>query len=165
MALNIETTRHSVCQFPVQLCVEACSVCNQAEQQLWFEWAGDIRGERLAGQAAAIKFIRARFAQAPREYLFAIYLDSKLRICDISSLGRGSIDSVQVSIAEIIQQGFAVGAACFLLIHNHPSGDPTPSQTDLRITKRIHSVSHELDMPLVDHLVVATGGIRSVGIW
>jgi DNA repair protein RadC len=132
------------------------------QEQHWIAHVGEIRGERLAGRSAALKFIGQYFANAPSEVLFVIYLDRGLRICDIASLGRGSIDGVQVRIADVIQQGTAVNAACFLLVHNQPRGDPTPSQLDLRITNRIRQVSEELDMPLLDHFIVAGSDITSV---
>jgi DNA repair protein RadC len=164
----LQTTRQIACRYPEQLCPNMCVRCAEEHahgEQLWFEWSGDIRGERLAGRTAAIQFIRERLANAPLEYLFALYLDDHLRLVDIICLGRGSINSVAVPFAEIVRRGFAVEAACFLLVHNHPSGDPTPSPTDVRITRRIGYVTQELDMPLVDHLIVASNGIGSVGQW
>lgn len=131
-------------------------------QQHWLAQIGEIRAERLAGRAAAREFVSRYFADAPKEILFVIYLDRKLRICDIASLGGGSIDGVQVRIAEVIQQGTAAGAACFLLVHNQPRGDPAPSQQDIRITRRIRQISEELDMPLMDHFIIANDRITSV---
>jgi len=51
----------------------------------------------------------------------------------------------------------------FILVHNHPSGDPSPSSTDIRLTVRLANVSRELDMPLLDHLIIAGDAIISCG--
>lgn len=164
----LQAAHQTICRYPEQLCPNLCIRCaddHACGEQLWFEWSGDIRGERLAGRIAAIQFIRERLAKAPLEYLFALYLDDHLRLVDITCVGRGSIDGVTVPIAGIIRRGFTVEAACFLLIHNHPSGDPKPSPQDVRITSRICYISREMDMPLVDHLIVASHGISSVGQW
>ena len=132
------------------------------QQKAWLAHVGDIRGRRLSDRAAVLKFINECFSDESSGWLFAIYLDRSLRICDLACLGRGSIDGVQVRIAEVIAQGSVVGATCFILIHNRPEGDPTPNQQDIRITGRIRQLSDELDMPLLDHFIVANGQIASV---
>ena len=132
------------------------------QQRHWLDHLGEIRGERLAGRAAAMKFVRDYFVKAPHTALFAIYLDRSLRICDVVCLGAGSIEGVKISLAAIMEQGAAVDSACFILVHNQPRGDPKPSLHHIRITHRIRRVSEELDMPLLDHFIFAKDQIASV---
>lgn len=111
------------------------------------------------------QYLRYRLGHAPRECVLAFFLDSSLRLIGIERVSSGSITEAKVDLAKIILRGFELGAAAFLLVHNHPSGDPRPSQADIRFTARAQYISKELNMPLVDHLIVAGGEVRSVGNW
>jgi DNA repair protein RadC len=63
----------------------------------------------------------------------------------------------------LISRGKALCAAGFILVHNHPSGDATPSNTDLKATARLAHVCRELDLPMLDHIIIAGNEIKSVG--
>ena len=131
-------------------------------QANWLAYAGDVRGKRLGGHVQALDFINGYFVNVPSGLLFVIYLDRSLRICDMVCLGSGSIDGVSVHISEVIGQGSSVNAEAFILVHNQPSGDPTPSQNDIRISRRIRRISEELCMPLLEHFIVANGQIGTI---
>jgi DNA repair protein RadC len=62
---------------------------------------------------------------------------------------------VAVDFRQLIGRGLRIGAAGFLLVHNHLSGDPRPSAADVQVTNRLRRLSAELEMPLLDHLIVA----------
>lgn len=119
----------------------------------------------IAGRKDLHRYLRFRLGSAPRESLLAFYLDVGLRLIRIDRIAHGSIAGAKLDIAKIIVRGTDIGASAFLLVHNHPSGDPNPSRADIRATERVRYVSKELDMPLIDHLIVAGGQVRSVGSW
>lgn len=97
------------------------------------------------------------------EWLLVLFVDKELNLLAVDTVARGDISSCQVNFARIFRRGHALGAAGFLLVHNHPSGDPTPSLDDIQVTRRLASVAADLDMPLLDHLIVAGDGMTSVG--
>jgi DNA repair protein RadC len=111
------------------------------------------------------QYLRFRLGRAPRESLLAFFLDSGLRLIRIDKISSGSITETKLELTKIVVRGATLGASAFLLVHNHPSGDPRPSLDDIKATARIRYISKELDMPLIDHLIVAGGEFRSVGDW
>ena len=102
-------------------------------------------------------------AEETHEWLLALFVDGELNLLAVDTVGRGSVGGCRIDFGRIYCSGKALGASAFLLVHNHPSGDPTPSPDDLRATKWLRRMSAELDLPLLDHLVVAKGGMRSIG--
>lgn len=119
----------------------------------------------IAGRKDLHRYLRFRLGNTPRESLLAFFLDAGLRLIRIDRIAHGSIADAKFNVAKIIVRGTDLGASAFLLVHNHPSGDPNPSRADLMATARIRYVSKELEMPLIDHLIVAGGEVRSVGCW
>jgi DNA repair protein RadC len=119
----------------------------------------------ILGRRDLHQYLRFRLGHAPRESLLAFYLDAGLRLIRIDRIAHGSIADAKLDVTKIIVRGADLGAAAFLLVHNHPSGDPNPSRADILATARVRYISKELDMPLLDHLIVAGGKVRSVGGW
>jgi len=142
-----------------------CSCHESDRRQASFEWFEDFPDTTLSSRKVAIEFIVRTFRSAPKEHLFVLYVDSSFQLKRLCLLCSGAIDEVRFRISDILRIGIEVGAAGFILIHNHPSGDPTPSQTDIRITRRIRHVSEELDLPLLDHVIISEDGVTSVGLW
>ena len=108
------------------------------------------------------RFIQFSFGSLTRERLVAIYVDEKRRFLSIEKIADGSISDVRVNVTAILHRGLDVGAAGFFLVHNHPSGDPTPSEADVLVTQRLGWIAQELRMTLIEHLVVSQNGISSV---
>lgn len=92
-----------------------------------------------------------------------MFVDDQLNLLSVETLARGDLASCRVSFSRIVSRGLALRAAGFLLIHNHPSGDPRPSQEDIRFTVRLAGLTKELDMPLLDHLIIGRENMMSVG--
>jgi len=70
----------------------------------------------------------------------------------------GTIDHTSVYPREIIKRALELGASAVILVHNHPSGDPTPSRDDFEMTKKIAEAGKQLDVLLHDHLIISKGG-------
>jgi DNA repair protein RadC len=121
-------------------------------------------GPVLSNRQQVLQFVQFSLGSLNRERLVALYLDSKCRLLRIERIADGSVADTAVNITSIIHRGLDVGASGFLLVHNHPSGDATPSEADVRVTERLGWIAKELDMHLVDHLIVAHGNVSSV-LW
>lgn len=84
-------------------------------------------------------------------------LDTKLQVRRVVRITRGTLDASLVHPREVFRAAIADAAASILLIHNHPSGDPTPSSQDRDITKRLKEVGAIIGINVIDHIVVGQG--------
>lgn len=100
-----------------------------------------------------------------REWVLAFFVDDDLGLLAIETLARGSISEAKVNVGQLICRGRSLEAAGFFLVHNHPSGDPTPSQMDINFTRRLLNISADCDLPMLCHVIVANGGMKAVGAW
>lgn len=112
-----------------------------------------------ADAAALVKYEMSALEQ---EELRVLLLDTRNRVLGVVEVYRGSLNSSQVRIGELFKSAIRRNAAAVLVIHNHPSGDPTPSPEDLKITRAIIEAGKLLDIHVLDHLIV--GGGRFVSL-
>ena len=91
------------------------------------------------------------------EELWVMCLDRRNRILEIRHLYKGSVSSSQVRIGEIFELPIQIKASAIICMHNHPSGDPTPSPDDVALTRAIVQAGKLLDVDLLDHLVISQG--------
>ena len=94
------------------------------------------------------------FRHKEQEHLLLLLLDNKSRLLGEKLLFTGTVNSSIVSPREIYLEAFRYHAVGIILLHNHPSGDPTPGDADKRITRKIRDAGHLLDIPLLDHIVI-----------
>lgn len=114
------------------------------------------------------KDVKAYVATLPleaREWLLALFVDDNLNLLAVDTVARGEISSCRVPFATILCRGHTLRATGFILVHNHPSGDSAPSNADIQLTRRLRRASEDLDMPLLDHFVVAGDDMVSVGLF
>ena len=111
---------------------------------------------KFTGVAAARDFFAGCFAEekGDRESLWVAHLDDQARCLHLSRHG-GDSCGVDFPLREILIDAAEHGSAAILLAHNHPSGEPKPSASDLRVTRRLAAVAEALDCKLLDHLVFA----------
>lgn len=107
------------------------------------------------GQLKNMQYLR-------KEYVRGLYLNSRHRIIHDEIITIGSIDANIVHPREIFRPAIEFGATSVILGHNHPSGDPSPSQNDLEITKTISQVGNLLQIPLLDHLIIGENSYLSL---
>ncbi|MBK5968803.1 MULTISPECIES: JAB domain-containing protein [Thiorhodovibrio] len=112
--------------------------------------------------ATTMDFMRLRFAGKPNEVFAVAFLDNKHRLIALEEVFQGTIDGCSVHPRVIAQRGLALNCAACLLIHNHPSGDPTPSAADLRVTQRIRQALDLFEITLLDHIIVGGEGALSL---
>ncbi len=88
------------------------------------------------------------------EYIFLLLLDSGLHLIEERILSKGTVNASLLSPREVFINAFQGKAANIMLLHNHPGGNPTPSENDLRITERVREVGQMVDIPLFDHIII-----------
>lgn len=88
------------------------------------------------------------------EQTMVVYLDHRCRLIHHEILFTGSLSSCALSPREVLKKGLQYDASCFILLHNHPSGDPTPSQADLDATIRMKKAGEMIGISLLDHLIL-----------
>jgi len=121
-----------------------------------------LSGPVLSTSAALLDYLRLDLASEPTEQLRALYLNVRnALLCDVV-LARGSISEVPIYPREVVRHALETGASAMILIHNHPSGDPTPSGHDVQITHRVAAAAAMFDVCLHDHLIIARSGWSSL---
>ncbi|EOG5308387.1 DNA repair protein RadC [Salmonella enterica] len=118
-------------------------------------------GISFTSSAAARDWLRLHLAGQEREVFMVLYLDNQHCLLESETLFAGSINHVQVHPREVVKSALRFNAAAVLLAHNHPSGDPKPSQCDRNITGRLKEALALVDVKTLDHLVVGRDGIVS----
>mgnify|MGYP001810629930 CR=1 FL=1 len=114
-------------------------------------------GERITSTSIAVRLLRKQIIDDTRECICALFLDSKHRVIATEVLSLGSLREAPIYPREIVRRALAHNAAAMIMAHNHPSGDPTPSEADISITNQLKSTLQPLDVRLLDHIVIGKG--------
>ena len=101
-------------------------------------------------------------ARAEREEFRVLFLDARNRLIADEVQGRGTIDHTPAYPREVVRRALELSAASIILLHNHPSGDPTPSRADVDMTKRIIAAAEPLGIVVHDHIVIGREGHASM---
>jgi DNA repair protein RadC len=107
--------------------------------------------------ADAAALVQSEMSLLEKEHLRVLLLDRRNRVLDIIEVYQGSVNSSQVRVGEIFQPAISRNASALVVIHNHPSGDPTPSPDDVAVTRAILQAGKLLDIDLLDHLIIGQG--------
>ena len=110
----------------------------------------------VSAEGVAMQYI-PRMRDLKKEEIHGIWLDNRLRILGDSMLSLGSVNQALLSPREVFLEAFRYKAVYFILIHNHPSGDPAPSSADIAGTHRILDASRILEVGLIDHIITGDG--------
>lgn len=108
------------------------------------------------------QIIRPELEPAQEERFLAVLLDAKGGVIRLETVAVGTLTEALVHPREVFFPAVRHKAASFVVAHNHPSGDLTPSEADHQLTDRLLQVSALMDIPMHDHLIVGRGGYRSV---
>ncbi len=112
---------------------------------------------QIAGPADVANLLMIEMAHLEQEHLRVVLLNSKNFVLRIETVYIGSISSSSVRIGEVFKAALRYNAAAIIVVHNHPSGDPTPSPEDVAVTRQLVQAGKLLDVDLLDHLVVGQG--------
>lgn len=111
----------------------------------------------ISSPADAAALVQYEMSALEQEELRVILLDTRNHVIDIEKIYRGSLNSSQVRIGELFKHAIRRNAAAVIIIHNHPSGDPSPSPDDVALTRGIVQAGRLLDIEVLDHLVIGRG--------
>jgi DNA repair protein RadC len=113
-------------------------------------------GERptLKSPAQMAAYLLPLYGSGPVEQFGIVMLDTKSRLIRIRIVATGTVDSAVVHPREVFREAAAAAAAAIVLFHNHPSGDPTPSEDDLLLTNRMSSAGVVMGIDVVDHIIL-----------
>jgi DNA repair protein RadC len=125
-----------------------------------------VRGEVsqrtvLSSSPAVLDYCRAAQAFADKEELRILFLDRRNRLIADEPQQKGTVDHAPVYPREVVKRALELSATAIILVHNHPSGDPTPSRADIEMTRSIVEVARSLGIAVHDHIIVGKDGHAS----
>lgn len=112
------------------------------------------RRPEISSCDVAVRYLKFLMAGLDREVIGALLLDNKHRLLNFAEISSGTVNTCSVHVREILRSALRVNASAMILTHNHPSGDPTPSQADRMLTKHIWQAMVMVDVQLVDHVII-----------
>lgn len=101
-----------------------------------------------------IDYCRSTIAYSEVEELHLLYLDAKLKIIDCELMQKGSVSAVSASPREIVKTAINKNASGLIMVHNHPSGSPKPSENDIVLTQRVEQACHLMGIKLHEHIII-----------
>lgn len=116
----------------------------------------------LSSWAQLVDYCSVAMAHETAEQFRVLYLNRKNHLLADEILQRGTVDQAAVYPREVVKRGLDLGATAMILAHNHPSGDPAPSEADVEITKAIIDAAKPLGMIVHDHIIIAKNGHTSL---
>lgn len=121
----------------------------------------------LGSWQALLDYLHADMAHQPIERVRVLYLNSKNMLIRDELLSEGSVDEAAVYVREVIRHALDYHATALILVHNHPSGDPSPSKQDIALTRQIVEAARHLNIQVHDHVIIGTKGhssLRAMGL-
>lgn len=131
--------------------------------------AGDEVKDRpvISSWAALLNYVKQKLRHEKTEQARVLYLDRKNKLIADEKAGQGTVDHAPIYPREIARRALELSASAVILVHNHPSGDPTPSRADIELTRDIEKALAPLEIKVHDHLVVGakeTISMKSKGL-
>ena len=115
----------------------------------------------LSSWNQVVDYCTAAMAHEPLEQFRILFLDKKNRLIADELQSQGTVDHTPVYVREVVKRALELSATALVLVHNHPSGDPTPSRADIDMTQMINSVAKPLGISLHDHIIIGRAGHTS----
>jgi len=124
---------------------------------------GEVKRRKvLSSFSAVIDYCRTAMAFADREQFRVLFLDKRNQLIADEVQQTGTVDHTPVYPREVVKRALEVSATAVILVHNHPSGDPTPSRADIQMTQQIVEIAKPLGISVHDHLIVGKEGHASL---
>jgi DNA repair protein RadC len=121
----------------------------------------------LSSWDALCDYLHAAMAHSRTEQVRVLFLNTKNMLIANEAMWDGSVDEASVHVREVIARAIALGATALIIVHNHPSGDPTPSTQDIRVTQDLVEAARHMKITLHDHVIVGASGrtsMRAMGL-
>jgi DNA repair protein RadC len=129
---------------------------------------GEIAERPVLGSwSALIEYCRTAMAFSEKESLRILFLDKRNGLIADEVQQTGTVDHTPVYPREVVKRALALGASAIIMVHNHPSGDVTPSRADIEMTKQVREAAKTVGIALHDHLVIGRGkhaSLKSLGL-
>jgi DNA repair protein RadC len=124
---------------------------------------GKVQGKQIiASWLDMLDYCRTLMAYEQREVFHVLYLDKRNGLIADEQQGVGTVDHTPVYPREVIKRALELSATALILVHNHPSGDPAPSQADVLLTLQIQEIAKPLGIVLHDHIIIGKQGHASL---
>jgi DNA repair protein RadC len=139
--------------------VVQASALRMAQQEL-------VRRDVIGSWKKLLDYCRMRMAEEKTEQFRLLFLDNKNAVIADEEQQRGTVNHTPVYPREVVKRALELGASAIILVHNHPSGDPTPSEDDIAMTKEVAAAAEKLGIAVHDHIVIGRKGhasLRSMG--
>jgi DNA repair protein RadC len=137
--------------------IKACFELGKRE-----ELEPELKNFDIKNPEAVVKAIRASIKDKAKEHFKLILLNPRNKIIGISTISIGTLNASLVHPREVFKDAIMHSAASVVLAHNHPSGDPEPSEDDLKITKKLVESGKILGIEVLDHIIIAKNGFKSL---
>lgn len=109
---------------------------------------------QVRSPADAANLVMSKMCLLEQEELLTMLLDTKNRVLETPTVYRGSLNTSLIRVGELFREAIRANCAAMIVIHNHPSGDPTPSPEDVAVTRQIAEAGKLLDVEVLDHLII-----------
>ena len=127
-----------------------------------------VEGRPLLSSWEALgDYLQAAMAHSPVEEVRILFLNAKNLLIGNEAMWQGSVDEASVHVREVISRAIALGATAIIIVHNHPSGDSTPSSQDIRLTRNLVEAGKHMKIAVHDHVIVGSQGrtsMRALGL-
>ena len=141
--------------------VRGIGLAKAAQIKAAFELANRLEGYAEVGKKPLVKtpddvagLVRSRLKDKKKEHFLALLLDTRGQLIKVSEISVGSLDSSIVHPREVFKEAISASAASVIFVHNHPSGDPTPSEDDIKLTKRLAEAGEIMGIDVLDHIII-----------
>ena len=128
----------------------------RVEEQRWFT------GDSVCSSAGVYRLMAPKLRGIRKETFYVLHLDGRHRLSGCQRVSEGTLTTSLVHPREVFVQAIREGAAAIIVAHNHPSGDPEPSQQDFEVTRRLARCGRMVGIPLLDHVVIGHGAHVSI---
>jgi len=149
--------------------VRGIGLAKAAQIKAAFELANRLEGYPELGKKPSVKtpdevvsLVRGRLRGKKKEYFLALLLDTRGQLIKISEISVGSLDGSIVHPREVFKEAMSASAASVILVHNHPSGDPEPSEDDIGLTKRLAEAGEIMGIDVLDHIIICDKSFLSL---
>jgi DNA repair protein RadC len=114
----------------------------------------EVNNPKIDCKDAVVKLLAPHMMFLPREEFRVILLDSKQKLIRVQTVSLGSLDKALVEPRDVFRPAITAGAASLVIVHNHPSGDPTPSEDDVLLTRELCMCGKILGIDVLDHIII-----------
>jgi len=131
-------------------------LCQRLEQ------AVTVERDRLADPGEVFKWARHNLARLDQEQLWVLCLDGRHGLITAKQVAEGGVHGLHVGVRDVLRAVLREGSSAFIMLHVHPSGDPTPSDEDVQFTKALIEGTKKIGTPLLDHVIVVKTRYKSM---